>query len=140
VPAAALSRVDQWIYDTLTADGALAAWATGGIWSESAPQGTTGNLVIFAWQGGSHRKPAMSYSLFLVRAVAEGESFAAVEDAADRIDTQLMTTIPVGGLLYRGVRLFPVQRDQPHQRKDAENGVPVVYLGNVYRFWFSSPA
>jgi hypothetical protein len=26
-------------------------------------------------------------------------------------------------------------RDQPHQRKDSELGIPVVYMGHIYRFY-----
>lgn len=134
---AELSRLDEWINQTLRDDAALVEWADGGIWGEVAPQGTTGNLVLSTWQAGVHRHVRMGYALYLIRAVAEGESFLALEDAADRIDTQLVDTIPKGGVMYRGIRLFTVQRMEPHQQRDDENGIPVVYLGNVYRFWFS---
>lgn len=134
-PMSELWRLDEWLFETLGADYALKAWANGGIHADSAPQGTKGNLVIFAFQGGSHRKQPISYALYLVRAVAEGRSFDLVGEAADRIDRQMLS-LPQEGAVNRGLHIIRVQRDQPHQRKDAENGIPVVYLGGVYRAWF----
>jgi hypothetical protein len=37
------------------------------------------------------------------------------------------------GDIVRDVRISTVTREQPHQRKDMENGQPVVYLGGFYR-------
>lgn len=133
------ARVSEWIALTLNSDEYLQGWASGGIWVDYAPQETNGNVVLAAWQGGSDRKVAFSYSLYLVRAVAEGGSYDLVEPAADRIDEKMTTTLPIEGLDYRGIRIMKVDRDSPHQRKDAENGVPVVYLGKIYRVWYTRP-
>jgi hypothetical protein len=131
------SRVSEWVGEVLSEDAYLSGWADGGVWVDYAPQGTSGNVVLAAWQGGSHRKVLFSYSLYLVRAVAEGGTYDLVEYAADRIDDALMNTVPVEGLIQRDVRITRVERDSPHQRKDDENGVTYVYLGNVYRIWYA---
>ena len=133
------SRVSEWIAETLSADAYLGNWADGGIWVDYAPQGTTGNIVLAAWQGGSHRKIAFSYSIYLVRAVATGGTYDLVEQAADHIDQDLTEGVPVEGLVYRDIRIARVERDSPHQRKDSENGIDTVYLGNNYRIWFNQP-
>jgi hypothetical protein len=133
------SRVSQWIVQAMRADAQLVSWADGGIWMDQAPQGTSGKVVLAAWQGGSHRKVAMSYSIYLVRAIAQGASYDLVESAADSIDRQMTTTVPTEGLDFRDIRIARIDRDQPHQRKDDENGVPYVYLGNTYRVWFTHP-
>jgi hypothetical protein len=133
------SRISEWIARTLNDDEYLQGWADGGIWVDYAPQDTTGNIVLAAWQGGSDRKIAFAYSLYLIRAVAEGGQYDLVEQAADRIDERMTTTIPIDGLDYRDIHLARVERDSPHQRKDAENGIPVVYLGKVYRIWYARP-
>jgi hypothetical protein len=80
-----------------------------------------------------------SYSIYLVRAIAQGASYDLVESAADSIDRQMTTTVPTEGLDFRDIRIARIDRDQPHQRKDDENGVPYVYLGNTYRVWFTHP-
>ena len=49
------------------------------------------------------------------------------------LDDLLVNAIPSAGTIVRDVRIGSCLREQPHQRKDASEGVPVVYLGGFYR-------
>lgn len=122
----------------LSGDSTLNTAVSGRIYSEEAPQGAAVPMVTFAHLGGSTRVRTMSRhmltSLYLVRAITEGSSFDAIAPMADRIDAVL--TVPDGGTVVDGVRITKVRIDQPHQRKDANNGKPVVYLGAIYRVDF----
>lgn len=132
--SAELSDIDAWIYTTLTGDSALMAAAPAGVHAEVAPQGTRGTLVTFGFLGGADRPLGtvrVSYALYLIRAIAESMSFAAVTAAADRIDA--LMTVPLAGAVAGDVRIYSVMRDQPHKRLDNSEGVPVVYLGGIYR-------
>ena len=132
--SAELTEVDQWIYARLHTDGELGDLVGERIYSEAAPQGTTGRLIIFGYLGGADRMQSsirVSYFLYLIRAVAESASFTAVKRAAERIDAVM--SIPMEGIDLDTVQIFSVVRDQAHKRFDQENGIPVVYLGGIYR-------
>jgi hypothetical protein len=72
--------------------------------------------------------------LYLVRAIGDGSSYNPIEGIADRIDAVL--AVPTQGTIIRDVRITSCNREQPHQRKDSVNGIPVVYLGGFYRIRF----
>ncbi len=120
----------------LANDSVLNTAVGGRIYSEEAPLGAASPMVVFAHLGGSSRLRTlggdhMLTSLYLVRAITEGSSFDAITPMADRIDAVL--TVPNGGTVVDGVRITQIRVDQSHQRKDASEGVPVVYLGAIYR-------
>jgi hypothetical protein len=72
-------------------------------------------------------------AIYLIRAVTGGSSFNALETIADRVDELLISALPDQGTIVRDIRVSSCTREQPHQRKDMENGVPTVYLGGFYR-------
>ena len=49
------------------------------------------------------------------------------------MDDLLVTSLPDQGTIVEDIRVASCLREQPHQRKDMENGVPTVYLGGFYR-------
>jgi hypothetical protein len=135
-----LARVDRWIYQVLTADAQLAGLVGTRIYADLAPQGVTGEVVIFAFLGGADKFQTLNSdsrstnAIYLVRAIAQSSSYDAVRSAADRIDALLQ--VPTQGSLVDDVLITGVRREQPHQRKDLANGVPYVYLGGFYRILY----
>lgn len=136
---AELSRVNSWIYSVLSGDAVLSAGVGDRIYSDEAPQGTPSPLVVFAYLGGNARVRTLKgghllTSLYMIRAIAEGSSYDDIEPLADRIDALL--TVGDQGTVVRGVRITACHLDQAHQRRDASEGKPVVYMGGVYRIDF----
>lgn len=133
--SADLTWVDNWIFSTLDADATLSATVGNRIYADLAPQNATGAMVIFAFLGGADRTQTLStrftHALYLIRVVNQGSSYDTIKAAADRIDDVL--TVPNQGVYLGDIRIASCQREQPHQRKDMENGVPYVYLGGFYR-------
>lgn len=130
-----LTRVDQWIYSVLHGDVELNAAVSGRIYADQAPQGVVFPLVLYSFLGGADKTVTfttrLTNAIFLVRAVGSGSSFTPLEFLADQIDA--LMAVPERGTVVRDVRITTVTREQPHQRKDMENGVPTVYLGGFYR-------
>jgi hypothetical protein len=130
-----LTRVDQWIYGKLHNDLLLNTAVSGRIYVDQAPQGVISPLVLYSFLGGADKtvtlRTRLTNAIYLIRAVGSGSSYSTIESLADRID-ELMNTAEQGDIV-RDVRISTVTREQPHQRKDMENGQPVVYLGGFYR-------
>lgn len=130
-----LTRVDEWILGVLKNDPQVGGVLGQRVYADAAPQGASMPMVLFAFLGGSDKTQTFqrrfTNAIYLVRAVAQSSSYATVEAISDRID--LILTVPNQGTFLRGVLIANVIREQPHQRKDLENGVPYVYLGGFYR-------
>jgi hypothetical protein len=135
-----LARVNRWLYTILSNDATIQTQTGGRIYSDEAPQDAAVPMLIFAFLGGSDKLLALrgrlSSVLYLVRAVDEGSSYDNVVDVADRIDELLTTSVPNGGTVVDETRITSCYREQPHQRKDSQFGVPSVYLGGYYRIGF----
>lgn len=140
--AADLTRVNQWIYETLRDDNILNTSLGVGqrIFFDQAPQTTSlsATVVMVSYLGGADKiqtsSARLTNAIYLIRAIKGGSSYDAIEPVADRID-EILRVRDVGTLV-RDVRIASCNREQPHQRKDSENGVPVVYLGGFYRVRF----
>jgi hypothetical protein len=135
--SADISRIDQWIYGILGGDLALSTAVSNRVYGDMAPQGASMPLVLFSYLGGADKvltlRTRFTNAIYLIRAVASGSSYNTVETIADRMDLLLTTAIPDLGVVVRDIRVSSCTREQPHQRKDMENGVPTVYLGGFYR-------
>jgi hypothetical protein len=135
--SADISRIDQWIYGILGGDLALSTLVSGRVYGDMAPQGAAMPLVLFSFLGGADKvltlRTRFTNAIYLVRAVASGSSYNTIEGIADRLDLLLTTSLSDQGFVLRDIRVSSCSREQPHQRKDMENGVPVVYLGGFYR-------
>lgn len=120
----------------LAGDFTLSTYVSGRVYGDMAPQNSPMPMVLFAYLGGADKVVTLSSRLtnaiFLIRAVAGGSSYNTVEAIADRIDT-VLSVLPDQGTIVRDIRISSCVREQPHQRKDMENGVPTVYLGGFYR-------
>jgi len=134
--SADLTRIDEWLYSTLSANITLNTAVSGRIYGDMAPQGTNYPLILFSFLGGADKvltfKSRFTNAIYLIRAVGKGSSYNSVESLADLVDI-LLSQIPDNGTVVRDIRISSCTREQPHQRKDMENGVPVVYLGGFYR-------
>lgn len=130
-----LTRVDEWIYDLLSGDLQVGGAVGGRVYADAAPQNAGTPMVLFSFLGGSDKvltfQRRLTNAIYLIRAIAQGSSYNTLEPIVDRIDTIL--NVPTQGTYLRGVLITNVIREQPHQRKDIEDGVPYVYLGGFYR-------
>jgi len=133
--SADISRIDQWISSTLRNDAELSGLTGGRVYGDMAPQGATMPLILFSYLGGADKvvtlRTRLTNAIYLVRAVAKGSSYDAIERMGDRIDELLI--VPQQGVFIRDIQIVSCAREQPHQRKDMEQGVPIVYLGGFYR-------
>lgn len=135
-----LARVDRWLFSVLANDATIVNNVGTRVFADEAPQNATVPMLLFAFLGGSDRLLALrgrlSSVLYLVRAVDEGSSYDSVLDVADRIDEILTTVVPPTGTVIDDTRITSCYREQPHQRKDSQYGIPTVYLGGYYRIGF----
>jgi len=138
---AELVRIEQWVYQSLAADGVIAGIVGTRIYTEIAPQGATFPLILIAHIGNvdvvrAMQNGRMAKSIVLVRVVGMGTSTQGnLKTVADRFDEVLLKK----NVVHDGVRIAYVQHDQHAIRKDAENGVPMSYVGSYYLV-FSQPA
>lgn len=135
---AELSRVNEWVHGVLQGDPGISSKVGTRVYVDQAPQTAASPMVVFSFLGGADKlitgSSRLTQSLYLVRAISAGLSYDLVDDIADRIEAVL--TVPQAGQIVRDVRITSCAREQPHQRKDAENGVPYVYMGGFYRIRF----
>lgn len=131
-----LTRIDEWIYDTLSGDTQLHSLVGSHVYGDIAPQQAQNPLVLFSFLGGADKFTTLTIrstnAIYLIRGVDQASSFNSIELIADRIDAVMR--VPNQGTLMRDTLITSVVREQPHQRKDLQNGVPYVYLGGFYRF------
>lgn len=134
--SADITRIDEWMYALFANNASINALVNGRIYGDMAPQGATYPLVLFAFLGGADKvltfRSRFTNAIYLVRAVGRGSSFNTIEPLADRLDI-VLGTVPDNGTVVRDIRIASCTREQPHQRKDMENGVATVYLGGFYR-------
>lgn len=135
---AELASVQQWMYTQLSSDATINAAVGSRIYANAAPQNTIMPLLTFAYIGGvdvvhTIGNTRATMAIYLVRAVAKGNSTAPIEAAAARFDALLD---PGMGVTVDGVKIRSCVHDQPHIRSDGEYGVPAVYLGSYYRVYF----
>ncbi len=133
-----LSRVNEWILSVLSNDSGIFGKVGTRIYADQAPQTAASPMVVFSFLGGADKlitgSARLTQSLYLIRAIAAGLSYDLVDDIADRIEAVI--TVPDSGHIVRDVRITSAAREQPHQRKDASEGVPYVYMGGFYRIRF----
>lgn len=135
--SADVTRLDEWMYGLFSGSGVVNSLVGGRIYGDMAPQGATFPLVLFSFLGGADKVITFSArftnAIYLVRAVGKGSSYESIETLADAIDVLMGNSVPANGLVVRDIRIASCNREQPHQRKDMESGVPMVYLGGFYR-------
>jgi len=128
------TRVDAWLHTTLSASSPLVALVSTRIYGYVAPQGTTGNMVVYNWQGGSDLNTVGSYralvnGLWQVKAITQSNSFAAAKAIMDIVDDTLHRA---SGSVSDALILACV-RQAPVQYVEVTNGIQYRHLGGIYR-------
>lgn len=130
------ARALEWIYDTLSDDSALAALVSTRIFDGVAPQGSAYPFVVFNHQGGSDTRGvgtfrAFNNSLYQVKAVGKGESYAETTAIADRIDAVLQGAAgnANGGLVLGCVR------ETVLMMPEVTAGISYRSVGLLMRLW-----
>lgn len=131
-----ITRTQEWLYDTLTADTALTAVVGDRVYSEAAPLGSEFPLVVFGLEypedvlthNGSR---IMVTSWWRVRGIVPAESFSdALQTIADRIDAILHRS---DGGTADGAVIFTSVRMEPYMRLEVDEGKQYRSLGGVYK-------
>ena len=127
---------EQWLYSVLAADSQLAAIVGTRIYAYVAPQGATMPFVVYQNQAGRDVRGVgplrlMANLLYVVKVVAQTNSFATLETAANRIDVVLQAA---SGTNVRGTVIACV-REQPFSLVESTNEGQFRHLGGIYRLW-----
>jgi hypothetical protein len=125
--------IDKWIYETLSADTALAALVGTRIGSELSVAQWSGPYVTFEAQGTRTIRSISGEildtdSLYSVAGVTQGSSFAPTAAIASRIRALLdnRNVTVTGG----SITCF---MERENREAESIEGVPYRYLGGVYR-------
>lgn len=129
-----LLAADTFVYGRLTAAPALLG---GRVYAAEAPQGATLPYVVFSLMGGSDDLTELGANrvwanvLYLVKAVGQGPSYAALEPTVDAIDARLHRAAgPVGSTAY----VDACVREQPFRLAETSDaGLPYRHAGGLYR-------
>jgi hypothetical protein len=129
------TRVDQWLYATITAAPAFAGVQVA---QPPAPRDFTYPGVLFNHQGsadvntGAGADRIMISGLWLVRAVSiADESFAPLQDLADALDTLLHKASGTAD----GIHVASCTRQQPYRDADLSDGRHYRSLGAIWRIY-----
>lgn len=137
-----LTRVDQWLYETLSGDAALGSAVGTRVYADVAPQGAAFPYLVFSYQGGSDKRGVGTAryfveALYLVKAVRQGESYQPLQTVMDRVDALLQGSsggTATGGTVYASVR------EQSVRFPEVTEGRQYRHLGGVYRITVQSTA
>ncbi len=126
----------QFCVTTMKADSLLVASATGGVWQNVAPQGTTGPIALVGHQSGIDSNTMNGVRLFNVKllqlvAVGPSNNYGALAAIADRIDAIFKNVRNVG--LSSGGVLSMTREQELAIDEPLNNGVPYSRLGGIYR-------
>lgn len=91
-----VARAERWLYTILSQDGTVSGIVAGRIFAFAAPQTiSTWPIVVYTMLSGGEdvrgtgATRIMAAPLFLVKAITQGASLAALQTLVDRIDTLL---------------------------------------------------
>jgi hypothetical protein len=138
-----LTRIDDWIYDTLKADAALTALIGGSstprIYSDVVPQDATFPCVRFDYTAGRDVRGGtlastriMVSGLYLIRGIAQQKGYGGtLATIADRIDANFRASS--GGPAGSDGVVFSAVREEPFRMQENDNGVQWRHLGGIYR-------
>lgn len=125
-----LTRVDAWLQTTLTGDATLATLVDGRVFADIAPQGTPGPFIVHQFQGGADNignggNRVLVNGVWLVRVVAQTDSYLPLQPIADRIDA----------VLHRGAggAVLTCTSEQPYRLTESAEGASWRHLGRLFR-------
>ena len=127
---------EQCLYSVLAADSQLAAIVGTRIYAYVAPQGAAFPFVVYQNQAGRDVRGVgplrlMANLLYVVKVVAQTNSFTTLETAANRIDAVLQAA---SGTPTRGTVIACV-REQPFALVESLETGQYRHLGGIYRLW-----
>jgi hypothetical protein len=133
------NAIDQWLYATLTGDGALAAVVGTKVYADLPPQTeppVSLPFVVFTMLSGVDLRVVGTYRVwanctYKIVGMAEANSFAGnLKTMADRIDAVLDAKqgSNVTGIIYSCVREMPIRLTEPPQ-----DGRVIRQLGGIFR-------
>jgi hypothetical protein len=130
-----LSAADKWLYTVLSGDAQLVGLINGRVFDTLAPESAAFPYVVFQYQGGHDVRGngptrVMTNSLYLVKAVGRGGSYASLWPIANRLDELLHAQ---HGANADG-QAWAV-REQPFKLLEVDNGVQYRHLGGLYRIY-----
>ena len=130
------TRIEQWLYEVLSGDSALAAAVGGRIYAYLAPPEAGTPFVVFAYQSGADTvaigmSRVLTAALYQVKVVGTGWSSAPLQPIADRIDAVLQAA---SGSVVDG-QILGCTREQPISYVEATDGVVYRHLGGLYRIY-----
>jgi hypothetical protein len=131
-----LGIIDQWLYETLTGDVTVAAAVGSRVYADVAPAGATYPCVVFSSMApldinGAGATRIATKDLYLVRVIGKGGGFAAIDGAANAVDSLLKKAYEelTGGVILSCLRDKPFQRSEV----DSESGATFYSRGGLYR-------
>lgn len=133
-----LTRAEQWLYATLTADATLTGLVGTRVYSEVAPPEATYPCVIFGLQYAADvathsAERIMVNGLWLVRGVVQASSFGGnLQTIADRLDALLHRS---AGGTADAATVFTSVREEPFKQATVNEGIQYRSLGGLFRLY-----
>ncbi len=129
------TRVDKWLYQTLSGDSILQSHVGDRIYNGLAPSSPTYPLILFNHQAGRDvivvgAQRAMVATTYLLKAVDRSASNSSLEPIVDRFDRLLHGN---SGVPATGFRVLACYREETVEYVEEEGGIPFRHLGGLYR-------
>lgn len=133
----ATERAGKWVYARLSGDSALNTAVGGRIYRDLAPQGSGVPAVTFSPMSavdilGNGAAFVADNELWLVKAVAQGESPNSLRAIADRVYAALHGQ---SGVIDDMTVMAAVRESSVPQAPEVENGVRYVFINQLFRIW-----
>lgn len=125
---------EEFIYSTLSGDATLMAQLPGGVWNVQANERAPYPLVVFQFMSGIDAAAVgalriWTSMIYLVKAIAEADNFAALNSAVARIDALLHRT---SGTAADGT-VWTCTREQAIRLPDSVAGRQYRQAGGLFR-------
>lgn len=131
----------QWIKETLLADGALTTAAPGGAWDGPANEASVMPIIRVDSQGpgvvlrtGAGTAEVWVNGLWIIAGVCEGTSYTPIKTVAERIHADLHG---VTGLTVTGGIIHACVREESFHMEAVIGGRQFRHLGGIYRIYVS---
>lgn len=130
------TRVDAFLYETLTADAPL----SGGWFAEQAPRGTATPFGVFGLISALDVQTAsadriMVNAIYSVRVVTEAETFSEIQGDVDAVDAALHQSDGTAG----GASVMSATREEIIRRVEVDEGRELRSYGGYYRILVQLP-
>lgn len=125
-----------WIYEKLANDATLADLVDDRIYDGIAPEGAAFPYVVYSFQAGADTvvvgaARVLNSGLYLVKAVAETQSYSGPAEIADRIDDLLQAA---SGAADDGL-ILGANREQPIMYVEVVDTIQFRHVGGLYRIF-----